>query len=47
MRDGGGFLKGHIGRFNCQRPFFRPTYVLSISTQTAAVNSKNLVTFFK
>src|SRR5436190_1807213 len=33
-RKGSGFLIGYIGRFDCQHPVFRQTFVLSIRTQT-------------
>src|SRR5450759_405438 len=51
-RDGGGFLIGHIGRFYCHQPFFRPTVfwqtsVLGISAKTKTGKCKDLVTFFK
>ena len=43
-----GFLIAHIGRFYCQYPVFRQTYILSIRTKTQPTgSSKNLVTFFK
>ena len=48
-RNGGGFLVGHIGRFYCQRPFFRffrQTYVLGIGTHNSKTGScKNLSPF--
>ena len=43
----GGFLIGHVGRFYCQHPVFRQTFVLSIRTQTQAGPGKNLVTLLK
>ncbi len=44
-RNGGGFFIGHIGRFDCQHPFFRQACVLSIRTQTQTGPGKNLVSF--
>src|SRR5262249_31405593 len=43
-RKRSGFLIGHVGRFDGQRPILRQTFVLSISPQTKTAPPHNLVT---